>query len=135
MIINLGRECERHKVPYGAILLVQEDERISVGQKLAEWDPAARPIITEYAGRVKFENVIENVTVMNQVDEVTGLSSLVVIDPKKATGKSGKATAQGILRPLVHLLDADGNEVKIAGTDHAVTIQLPVGAFVVVRDG
>ncbi len=93
-----------------------------------------RPIITEYAGRVKFENVIENVTVMNQVDEVTGLSSLVVIDPKKAT-KSGKSSSAGILRPLVHLIDENGDEVKIPGTDHAVTIQLPVGAFVVVRDG
>ena len=135
VIIDHGRERERHKVPYGATLLVQADQQIKAGQQLATWDPMTRPIITEYAGRVKFENVIENVTVMNQVDEVTGLSSLVVIDPKKATGKSGKATAQGILRPLVHLLDADGNEVKIAGTDHAVTIQLPVGAFVVVRDG
>ena len=63
MIINLGRERERHKVPYGAILLVQEDERISVGQKLAEWDPAVRPIITEYAGHVRVENAVEGVTV------------------------------------------------------------------------
>ena len=75
---------------------------------------------------------------MNQVDEVTGLSSLVVIDPKRSTttakGK-GKSQTSGILRPLVHLIDENGNEVKIPGTDHAVTIQLPVGAFVVVRDG
>ena len=75
---------------------------------------------------------------MNQVDEVTGLSSLVVIDPKRSSTLSkgkGKSQAAGILRPLVHLIDENGNEVKIPGTDHAVTIQLPVGAFVVVRDG
>lgn len=132
IITDHGRERERHKVPYGAALMVKPDQTVKAGQQLATWDPMTRPIISEYGGRVKFENVIDNVTVMNQVDEVTGLSSLVVIDPKKA---KGKATASGILRPLVHLLDADGNEVKIPGTDHAVTIQLPVGAFVVVRDG
>ena len=135
VVVDHGRERERHKVPYGATLLVRADQQIKAGQQLATWDPMTRPIITEYAGHVKFENVIENVTVMNQVDEVTGLSSLVVIDPKKNTSKAGKATAAGILRPLVHLLDENGNEVKIPGTDHAVTIQLPVGAFVVVRDG
>ena len=135
VVVDHGRERERHKVPYGSTLLVKADQTIKAGQQLATWDPMTRPIITEYAGRVKFENVIENVTVMNQVDEVTGLSSLVVIDPKKTAGKGGKASAAGILRPLVHLLNEDGSEVKIPGTDHAVTIQLPVGAFVVVRDG
>ena len=135
VVVDHGRERERHKVPYGSTLLVKADQTIKAGQQLATWDPMTRPIITEYAGRVKFENVIENVTVMNQVDEVTGLSSLVVIDPKKTAGKGAKASAAGILRPLVHLLNEDGSEVKIPGTDHAVTIQLPVGAFVVVRDG
>ena len=137
IITDNGRERERHKVPYGATLLVRPDEHVQAGQQLANWDPMTRPIISEYGGKVKFENLIENVTVMNQVDEVTGLSSLVVIDSKRSSattkGKS-KASAAGILRPVVHLLDADGKEVKIPGTDHAVTIQLPVGAFVVVRD-
>ncbi|MEI2997233.1 MAG: DNA-directed RNA polymerase subunit beta' [Sutterella wadsworthensis] len=140
VITENGRERERHKVPYGATLLVMPDQEIKAGQMLANWDPMTRPIITEYAGTIKFENVVENVTVMNQVDEVTGLSSLVVIDPKRSTttakGKGkGKSQNAGILRPLVHLIDENGNEVKIPGTDHAVTIQLPVGAFVVVRDG
>ena len=134
-ITDHGRERERHKVPYGAVLLISAGQTVKAGQQLATWDPMTRPIISEYGGRIRFENVIENVTVMNQVDEVTGLSNLVVIDPKKATSKSGKSGSTGILRPLVHLIDADGNEVKIPGTDHAVTIQLPVGAFVVVRDG
>ena len=136
VITENGRERERHKVPYGATLLVMPDQEIKAGQMLANWDPMTRPIITEYAGTIKFENVVENVTVMNQVDEVTGLSSLVVIDPKRSTTTAkGKSQNAGILRPLVHLIDENGNEVKIPGTDHAVTIQLPVGAFVVVRDG
>ena len=136
VITGNGRERERHKVPYGATLLVMPDQEIKAGQMLANWDPMTRPIITEYAGTIKFENVVENVTVMNQVDEVTGLSSLVVIDPKRSTTTAkGKSQNAGILRPLVHLIDENGNEVKIPGTDHAVTIQLPVGAFVVVRDG
>ena len=136
IITDNGRERERHKVPYGATLLVRPDQEIKAGQMLANWDPMTRPIITEYAGTIKFENIVDNVTVMNQVDEVTGLSSLVVIDPKRSTkiGK-GKGSSTNVMRPMVHLLDADGNEVKIPGTDHAVTIQLPVGALIVVRDG
>ena len=138
VITENGRERERHKVPYGATLLVMPEQEIKAGQMLANWDPMTRPIITEYAGKIKFENVIENVTVMNQVDEVTGLPSLVVIDPKRssttAKAAKGKASTSGVLRPLVHLLDENGYEVKIPGTEHAVTIQLPVGAFVVVRD-
>lgn len=137
IITENGRERERHKVPYGATLLVKPDQVIQAGQMLANWDPMTRPIISEYAGVVKFENLIENVTVMNQVDEVTGLTSMVVIDAKRSstTTKTKKGAASGILRPVVHLLDKDGKEVKIPGTDHSVTIQLPVGAFVVVRDG
>lgn len=137
IITENGRERERHKVPYGATLLVKPDQVIQAGQQLANWDPMTRPIISEYAGVVKFENLIENVTVMNQVDEVTGLTSMVVIDAKRSstTTKTKKGASAGILRPVVHLLDKDGKEVKIPGTDHSVTIQLPVGAFVVVRDG
>ena len=80
-----GRERERHKVPYGATLLIQPDAVVKAGQQLAVFDPMTLPIVSEYAGSVKFENVVENVTVMNQVDEVTGLSSMVVIDPKRTS--------------------------------------------------
>jgi DNA-directed RNA polymerase subunit beta' len=78
-----GRERERHKVPYGATLAVKADQTIKAGAILANWDPLTRPIITEFAGQVKFENVEEGLTVAKQVDEVTGLSTLVVIDPKR----------------------------------------------------
>jgi DNA-directed RNA polymerase subunit beta' len=123
-----GRERERHKVPYGAVLSVKADQAIKAGAILANWDPLTRPIITEFAGRAHFENVEEGLTVARQVDEVTGLSTLVVIDPKR------RGSAK-IVRPQVKLIDASGKEVKIPGTDHAVTIGFPVGALVQVRDG
>ncbi|MEY4265577.1 MAG: DNA-directed polymerase subunit beta [Pseudomonadota bacterium] len=123
-----GRERERHKVPYGAVLTVKSDQVIKAGAVLANWDPLTRPIITEFAGKTHFENVEEGLTVARQVDEVTGLSTLVVIDPKRRG-------AAKVVRPQVKLIDASGNEVKIPGTDHSVTIGFPVGALVQVRDG
>ena len=123
-----GRERERHKVPYGAVLAVKADQSIKAGAILANWDPLTRPIITEFAGKAHFENVEEGLTVARQVDEVTGLSTMVVIDPKRRG-------AAKVVRPQVKLIDATGNEVKIPGTDHSVTIGFPVGALVQVRDG
>jgi DNA-directed RNA polymerase subunit beta' len=123
-----GRERERHKLPYGAVLNIKPDQSVKAGTVLANWDPLTRPIITEFAGKAQFENVEEGVTVAKQLDEVTGLSTLVVIDPKRRG-------AAKVVRPQVKLLDAAGVEVKIPGTDHAVTIGFPVGALVQVRDG
>jgi DNA-directed RNA polymerase subunit beta' len=124
-----SRERERHKVPYGATLTLKEGATIKAGATLATWDPLTRPIITEYSGVVRFENVEEGVTVAKQVDEVTGLSTLVVID-----GKRRSAAAKGV-RPMIRLYDAAGAEVLIAGTDHPVTIGLQVGALITVKDG
>ena len=128
IVDEYGRERERHKVPYGAIMTIKPDQQVKAGTVLANWDPLTRPIITEYAGQVKFENVEEGLTVAKQVDEVTGLSTLVVIDPKRRG-------ATKVVRPQVKLLDADGKEVKIPGTDHSVTIGFQVGALIQVRDG
>jgi DNA-directed RNA polymerase subunit beta' len=123
-----GRERERHKVPYGAVLTVKADQTVKAGAILANWDPLTRPIITEFAGKAQFENVEEGLTVAKQVDEVTGLSTMVVIDPKRRG-------AAKVIRPQVKLIDSTGNEVKIPGTDHSVTIGFPIGALVQVRDG
>jgi DNA-directed RNA polymerase subunit beta' len=123
-----GRERERHKVPYGATLNIKADQTIKAGTILGNWDPLTRPIITEFAGKMRFENVEEGVTVAKQVDEVTGLSTLVVIDPKR------RGSAK-VVRPQVKLLDFAGQEVKIPGTDHSVTIGFPIGALIQVRDG
>ena len=124
-----GRERERHKVPYGATLLLKESAAVKAGASLASWDPLTRPIISEYAGIARFDNVEEGVTVAKQVDEVTGLSTLVVID-----GKRRSAASKGV-RPFINLIDAKGEEVMIAGTDHPVNIGLQVGALITVKDG
>jgi len=123
-----GRERERHKVPYGAILAIKPDQAIKAGTILANWDPLTRPVITEFAGRTQFENVEEGLTVAKQLDEVTGLSTLVVIDPKRRGSTK-------VVRPQVKLMDASGKEVKIPGTDHSVTIGFQIGALIQVRDG
>ncbi len=125
-----GRERERHKVPYGATLLLEDGCNVKAGAQLATWDPHTRPIVTEYAGIVRFENVEKGVTVAEQMDEVTGLSTLVVIDPKRGA----KAQAKG-LRPLVRLLDESGEEIKIHGTEHSVAITFHVGSIITVKNG
>ncbi|NJD26395.1 MAG: DNA-directed RNA polymerase subunit beta' [Betaproteobacteria bacterium] len=125
-----GRERERHKVPYGATLAVADGKAVKAGAKLATWDPHTRPIVTEYAGTVRFENVEEGVTVAKQVDDVTGLSTLVVIDHKRG----GKAASKGV-RPVVKLLDDTGQEVRIHGSDHSVSIAFQVGSIISVLDG
>ena len=122
------RERERHKVPYGATLQVQDGDVLKAGARLATWDPLTRPIVSEYAGAVRFENIEEGGTVAKQVDDVTGLSTLVVITPKTRGGKVA-------MRPQIKLIGETGEEVKIAGTDHSVNISFPVGALITVRDG
>lgn len=127
---DVGRERERHRIPYGATLLVPDGAVVKAGKVLAAWDPHTRPIITEYAGKVRFENVEEGVTVSKQIDEVTGLSTLVVVDPKRR----GVIQAKG-LRPLVKLLNDQSNEVKIAAGNLSVSITFQVGCIITVRDG
>jgi DNA-directed RNA polymerase subunit beta' len=122
------RERERHKIPYGATITVGDNDVVKAGTRLATWDPLTRPIVSEYAGNVRFENIEEGVTVAKQVDEVTGLSTLVVITPKTRSGKT-------MMRPQIRLLNEAGEDVRIAGTDHAVSISFPVGALITVRDG
>lgn len=125
-----GRERERHKVPYGATLLVHDGEAVKAGKVLTTWDPHTRPIIAEYSGKVRFENVEEGVTVAKQIDDITGLSTLVVIDPKRR----GAAQTKG-LRPLVKFLDEEEKEIKIAGSDLPVSITFQIGSIISVRDG
>jgi len=125
-----GRERERHKVPYGAMLVIQDGHKVKAGQMLASWDPHTRPIITEYSGEIRFENVEEGVTVAKQIDEVTGLSTLVVIDPKRRASMQTKG-----VRPQVKLLDEKGKEVKMAGTDQSVNITFQIGAIITVKNG
>ncbi len=130
VIMDGNRERERHKVPYGAKLLVEDGKTVKAGQVLAEWDATSRPILTEFAGRIKFENVQEGVTVAKQTDDVTGISTLVVIDAKRRAGSQAKG-----VRPQLKLVDAKGNEIKAAGSDTPLTITFQIGSIIVVKDG
>ena len=124
-----GREKETHKVPYGATLSVSDGKKVKAGEILANWDPHTRPIISEYSGVAKFENVEEGITVTKQIDDVTGLSTLVVIDSKQ------KGTQSKSSRPQIKLLDSTGNEVKLSGTENPVNVTFQLGYIITVTDG
>ncbi|HHJ12113.1 MAG TPA: DNA-directed RNA polymerase subunit beta', partial [Chromatiales bacterium] len=129
VIDSHGRERERYKVPYGAVLTVREGDSVQAGQEVASWDPHTHPIITEVAGRVQFVDFVDGVTVSKHVDEITGLSSTVVTDPKQrgATGKD--------LKPMVRLVDDEGEPVFLKGTEIPAQYPLPPGAIVNLNDG
>ncbi|RDH81765.1 MAG: DNA-directed RNA polymerase subunit beta' [endosymbiont of Galathealinum brachiosum] len=124
-----GREKERYKVPYGAIISTAEGDAVDGGQIVATWDPYTHPIITEVDGVAQFGEFIEGVSVQKEQDEITGLSSTVIIDPKQrpAAGKD--------MRPMVKLVDAKGEDLMIAGTDIPAQYFLPAGAIVGIEDG
>ena len=129
VIDEFGRERERYKIPYGAVISVSDGDPISPGQIVATWDPHTHPVVTEVAGLIKFSDFIEGLTVQSQVDEVTGLSSTVVMDPKQRSS-GGKD-----LRPVVRLTNAKGKEVTFANTDIPAVYALPPGAIVSLEDG
>ncbi|MDD3609043.1 MAG: DNA-directed RNA polymerase subunit beta' [Halothiobacillaceae bacterium] len=124
-----GRERERYKIPYGAVIRVREGEAVQAGQTLASWDPHTHPVVTEVAGRVRFIDFVDGVTVQSVTDEITGLSSRVVTDPKQR-GSAGKD-----LRPMVKLMDENGKDLCLAGTDLPAHYFLPAGAIVNIEDG
>ncbi len=124
-----GRERERYKIPYGAVITVDEDDSVESGQVVASWDPHTHPVVTEVKGFIKFQDFVEGVTVESQIDEATGLSSIVIVDPKQR-GAAGKD-----LRPMARLVDAKGKEVFFANTKIPAVYALPVGAIVSMSDG
>jgi DNA-directed RNA polymerase subunit beta' len=129
VIDDTGRERERYKVPYGAKININDGDVVKAGGILANWDPHTHPVITELAGIIKFFDFEDGITVNTHTDDVTGLSSLVVIDPKQR-GSAGKDK-----RPMVKLVDASGNDLMIPDTDIPANYFLPAGAIVNSRDG
>jgi DNA-directed RNA polymerase subunit beta' len=129
VIDELGRTKENHKVPYGAVLEKQDGADIEAGEIVANWDPHTHPIITEVEGKIQFLDFIEGVTINKQTDELTGLSSIVVIDPAQ------RPSAGKEMRPMAKLLDAQGNDLFIPGTDVAAQYALPANAIVSLEDG
>lgn len=128
LIDEFGRERERYKVPYGAILKKNEGDAVVAGEIVANWDPHTHPIITEVAGRLKFVDLIDGVTMTRQTDELTGLSSIVVLE-------TGQRTSAGKdMRPMVKLVDAKGKDVNIVGTDMPAQYFLPGNAIINLED-
>ena len=123
-----GRERERYKLPYGAFITVRENDVVDAGQVIANWDPHTHPIITEVEGRVVFEDMEEGLSVNRQMDELTGLSSISVLDPKD------RPTAGKDLRPGVRLVDGDGEAVNLANTDVPAHYFLADNAILNVED-
>jgi DNA-directed RNA polymerase subunit beta' len=124
-----GRERELYKIPYGAVISVEEGGDVAAGQVVATWDPHTHPIITEVEGKVKFTDFAEGISVQKQTDEITGLSSIVIIDPKQ------RPTAGKDMRPLITLVDAKGKDLNIAGTEQPARYFLPSGAIINIQDG
>ncbi|HEY5682796.1 MAG TPA: DNA-directed RNA polymerase subunit beta', partial [Sulfuricaulis sp.] len=123
-----GRNRERYKLPFGAVLSVHDGSKVKSGAVVANWDPHTHPIITEVAGKVNFSDLIEGVTVNKQTDEITGLSTYVVLDAKHRSGAKD-------IRPVITLVDGKGKPVNIPGTEIPAKYMLPPGAIITVEDG
>ncbi|WP_054674921.1 DNA-directed RNA polymerase subunit beta' [Parasalinivibrio latis] len=124
IVDEFGRTKESYKLPYGAHLVKGDGAEVAPGEIIANWDPHTMPIITEVEGRVKFVDMIDGVTVQRQTDELTGLSSTVVLDAAERTS-AGKD-----MRPAIKLVDAQGNDVMIPGTEMPAQYFLPGKAIV-----
>jgi DNA-directed RNA polymerase subunit beta' len=122
-----GRERERYKIPYGAVINSKEGDKVKGAQVVASWDPHTHPVITEVAGFIRFTDFVDGLTVTTQVDEVTGLSSTVILDSKQRGGKE--------LKPTIRLVNAKGKEVSFANTEIPAVYNLPSGALVNLADG
>ncbi len=125
---EFGRDREKYKVPYGAVLSVKEGDEVNVGQIVANWDPHTHSLVTEVAGRAIFKDFEDGVTVQRHTDDITGLSSILVLDPKVRSG-AGKD-----MRPAIRLVDKNGDDVLIHGTDVPAIYYLPANAIVNVDD-
>ncbi len=127
VVDDFGRERERYKIPYGAMISVKEGATVGGGQVVATWDPHTHPVVTEVAGFIKFQDFVDGLTVTSQLDEVTGLSSTVVLDTKQRGGKD--------LRATMKLVNGKGKEVTFANTEIPAVYTLPPGALVSLEDG
>ncbi len=123
-----GRERERYKLPYGAVISVKDGAKVEAGAVVAKWDPHTHPIITEVAGKVRFSGMEDNLSIRRQTDELTGLSSIQIIDPNErpAAGKD--------LKPAVTLVDAKGKEICLPNSTLPAHYMLPSNAIVVLNN-
>ncbi|MBX5480921.1 MAG: DNA-directed RNA polymerase subunit beta' [Myxococcaceae bacterium] len=119
-----GRERERYQVIYGAKLLVKDGQKVDANTMIAEWDPFAMPLLTEVGGVVRYEDIIEGVTMTEALDEVTGLSRRTIIESRDPDA-----------RPRITVRDADGEVKQLTSVDQPASYFLPQGAIITVNDG
>jgi DNA-directed RNA polymerase subunit beta' len=126
---EFGRERERYKLPYGAVISIHEGEQVQAGQVVAKWDPHTHPIVTEIAGTVQFVGMEEGITIRRQTDELTGLSNIEVmaVHERPSAGKD--------IRPTIKLIGSDGKELMLPGTDVPAQYFLPEKTQVNLSDG
>jgi len=124
-----GRERERYKLPYGAIIKVRDGSKVDAGAVVANWDPHTHPIVTEVAGRIEYVGMEDGITIKRQTDELTGLSTIEILDAKDRP-QAGKD-----IRPMIKLVDANGNDVFHPGTEMPAQYLLPAKAIVNLNDG
>jgi DNA-directed RNA polymerase subunit beta' len=123
-----GRERERYKLPYGALITIGKNTAVEAGQIVATWDPHTHPIVSEVAGMVAFSAMEEGITVREQTDEITGLTSISIIDPNERSSSAKE------LRPAVTVVDKKGKEIYLPGTTHPAHYFLPAGSIVSLKD-
>ena len=124
-----GRERERYKVPYGAVIRAKDGDNVDAGSVIANWDPHTHPIVTEVAGRIQFTGLEDGITAKRQTDELTGLTTIEVLDIKDRP-QAGKD-----IRPMIKLVDAKGNDVIHPGSELPTQYMLPPNAILNLQDG
>ena len=129
VIDDHGRERERYKLPYGSVLNVANGDKIEMGQSVANWDPHSHPVIAEMAGTVVWSDIVENVTVTRQVDEITGLTDLIVMEAAK------RPPGAKDMRPALKIVDQHGKPLKIPGTEQPANYYLLPNTVIKVQDG
>jgi DNA-directed RNA polymerase subunit beta' len=126
---EFGRERELYKLPYGAVVTSKDGSKVAAGDKIATWDPHTHPIVSEVAGRIEFVGLEDGITITRQTDELTGMSTIQIMDPttRPAAGKD--------IRPMVKLVDPKGEDIFFPGTQTPAQYMLPANAMVNHEDG
>ena len=124
-----GKERERYKVPYGAIITIKDGQKVKAGDLISTWDPHTHPIVAEAAGIIKFEDFVDGVTVTEQIDEVTGLSNIMIMDSKKQTSTTS------VIRPKAALVNGRGKPITFTKTETPIIYIFPAGAIISIQDG
>ena len=124
-----GKERERYKVPYGAIITIKDGQKVKAGDLISTWDPHTHPIVAEAAGIIKFEDFVDGVTVTEQIDEITGLSNIIIMDSKKQTSTTS------VIRPKAALVNGRGKPITFTKTETPIIYIFPAGAIISIQDG